>query len=171
VTASNIKDVLQLGIVTGDLDRAMRVWTEKYGVGPWQVSVYDRSNMSDWTVDDGPPEFEMRSAIAKLGGFMIELIQPTKGESTWSASLSRHGGADHIHHILCTYADDDFETTLDDFSRKGVQAVQTGHQGASGIRWAYLDSQPELGCLLELVQVPGGLPSREPVPATDPAAR
>jgi methylmalonyl-CoA/ethylmalonyl-CoA epimerase len=171
VAASDIKDVLQIGIVTADLDRAMRAWTDTYGVGPWQVSVYNRSNMSDWTVDDGPADFEMRSAIARTGGFMIELIQPISGESTWSESLARHGGADHIHHLLCTYADDDFDTTLTDFRRKGVPAVQIGHQGASGIRWAYLDSLPELGCLLELVQVPGGLPARKVAAATDPAAR
>jgi hypothetical protein len=159
MAASDIKSVFQLGIVTGALDRAMDVWTKKVGVGPWDVTVYDRATTGDWTVDGEPADFEVRVAIARIGGFVIELIEPTDGDSAYGRSLAEHGGADHIHHVLCTYESDDFEAAMDDFGRKGIATTQTGHMAGTGIKWAYLDTRADLGFDLEFVHMPGGLPS------------
>ena len=35
-----------LGVVTRDLDAAVRTWADHYGVGPWQVFSYDETSMT-----------------------------------------------------------------------------------------------------------------------------
>jgi methylmalonyl-CoA/ethylmalonyl-CoA epimerase len=156
MTASDIKKVLQIAVVTADLDRAIQVWTEKYGVEPWRVTTYDREAVSDWTRDGRPVDYELRIAIANIGDFMIELVEPVSGESPWSRSLSEHGGADHLHHVLCAYETNDFATGIDDFRRKGVPVEASGDMPGRGISWAFLDSEPDLGFRLEFVTRPGG---------------
>src|SRR4051812_3804014 len=92
-------------IATRDLDRAVRVWSDRYGVGPWRVFEYDASNMSAM-IDGRPAQFEMRAALAQLGpSFRIEIIQPLSGDNPYADSLEQHGGADHLHHVRLEVAD------------------------------------------------------------------
>src|SRR5438132_5442947 len=109
-----LKEVTQLGIVTRDLDRTIRIWSDKYGVGPWQVHVFDPSNMTELTVGGRPAEYGMRIALAFLGSMMLEVIEPLDERSIYAGSLERHGGADHLHHVLCT-TDDDLQSSLEHF--------------------------------------------------------
>jgi methylmalonyl-CoA/ethylmalonyl-CoA epimerase len=50
-------------IVTADLDGAVRRWWDRYGIGPWRVFSYDRSNMRA-KVDGEAVEVKMRAALA-----------------------------------------------------------------------------------------------------------
>src|SRR3954452_481852 len=86
-------------VVTRDLDRLVRVYWEKYGVGPWTIYSYDESNLKA-TVDGEPRSFEMRAALAQLGpDSRIELIQPLDETSPYADSLRARGDADHLHHV------------------------------------------------------------------------
>ena len=53
-------------VVTRDLDRLVRVYWGKYGVGPWSIYRYDAANMQA-TEESEPIAFEMRAALAQLG--------------------------------------------------------------------------------------------------------
>ena len=160
--SAELRGIAQLGIVTADIDRAVRVWEEKYGVGPWLVGDADLARTSATTLNGRPASFSARIAIAWIGPMMVELIEPATGESVWADSLHRHAGADHIHHVLCLT--DDIGETIDDFDRKGVPASQTGHHEISGVDWAYFDTEDDLGFTLEFaffppgVDLPGGVP-------------
>ena len=87
-----------LGVVTADLDRAVRTWTDRYGIGPWRLYRYGSSNMSA-KLDGEPVEFEMRVGLCQLTNARIELLQPLDERSHYARSLAEHGGADHIHHV------------------------------------------------------------------------
>jgi methylmalonyl-CoA/ethylmalonyl-CoA epimerase len=151
MTASNISDIVQIGVVTADVDRAMRVWEERYGVGPWMEMALDQSQ---WTINGETPSAEWRVVMAQAGSTQIELIQPTKGTSMFSESLARHGGADHVHHVRCKFEEDTRQAVVDDAREKGIPVAITGHN-TSGVEMAFLDSEPDLGFMLEFVHVPG----------------
>jgi methylmalonyl-CoA/ethylmalonyl-CoA epimerase len=154
MTATDLTGVAQIGIITADLDRAIRTWQEKYGVGPWHVQTCDASTMSETMLGGRPATFGMRLAVTYLGGLMLELIQPGEGDSVYAHSLARRGGADHLHHILCTTRD--FQGTIDAFGRKGVATAQSGTMNEGPIEWAYLDTEADLGFMLEFIQLPEG---------------
>jgi methylmalonyl-CoA/ethylmalonyl-CoA epimerase len=154
MSESDLTGVAQIGILTADLDRAIRTWEEKYGVGPWQVQTCDGSTMSETMLGGRPATFGMRLAVTYLGSLMLELIEPGEGDSVYAQSLARRGGADHLHHVLCTTRD--FRGTLDAFRRKGVATAQSGTFNDGPIDWAYLDTEPDLGFMLEFIQLPEG---------------
>ena len=86
-------------VATGDIDRAVRVWSGRYGIGPWRLWTKDSTNMSA-EVHGRPTDFAMRVALCSLSsGTRIEIIEPLDDRSPYADSLARHGGADHVHHV------------------------------------------------------------------------
>jgi methylmalonyl-CoA/ethylmalonyl-CoA epimerase len=153
-------------VATSDLDRAVRTWSDRYGVGPWSVYRYDRSNMSA-VVDGRPTDFAMRVALAQLSPTSrIELIQPLDERSPYAQSLARHGGADHIHHVR--FDVDDYEASVERLQDGlGVRPVMSAEfSGASdeGPRFAgvYFAAEEDVGFVVELGRAPEGFAMPEP---------
>jgi methylmalonyl-CoA/ethylmalonyl-CoA epimerase len=152
-------------IVTGDLDAAVRRWSDRYGVGPWRVFTYGRSNM-EATMDGEPADFEMRVGLAELGpAFRVELIQPLDDRSLYAASLSKSGGTDHIHHLRLDVSD--FAGSRNKLEALGLDvrldATFTGkHPDGDRVRGMYFDATGDLGFLLEIGDAPPSFSMPEP---------
>jgi methylmalonyl-CoA/ethylmalonyl-CoA epimerase len=159
-----------LCVVTRDLDRAVSTWSDRYGVGPWRLWTKDSSNMSA-TVAGVPTEFAMRVALCDLSSSVrIELIEPLDERSPYAESLDRHGGLDHVHHIRLDVAD--YPEALGALSALGLDPVlDASFAGAPGVmsrvRATYLATEPDLGFLLEIADVPAGF-SMPPAEQTYP---
>lgn len=163
-----LKDVMQLGIVSGDVDRSIRTWADRYGVGPWSVFRFDPATMTELTVGGRPVEYAMKIALAMLGPMMLEIIEPLDDRSVYATSLAEHGGRDHVHHILCGV--DDYDAALAHFRSRGIEAAQTGHMTQTGASFAYLATEADLGLSLEIVRMPAELNLPEPVAVYPPPA-
>jgi methylmalonyl-CoA/ethylmalonyl-CoA epimerase len=154
-----------LCVVTGDLDRAIRAWADRYGVGPWSVWTKDPSNMTA-TVEGRLADFAIRVALCSLSPtFRLELIQPLDDRSPYAASLARHGGADHVHHLRLDV--DDYGDARDRLVGLGNDVLlDAGFDGAPGIddtvRATYFGTEDELGLTLEIADVPSGFVMPEP---------
>lgn len=144
-------------VVSADLDRAIRIWADRYGVGPWGVWTKDASNMTA-AVEGHPTEFAMRVALASLpSGVRIELIQPLDDRSPYAQSLVRHGGADHVHHLR--FDVDDYDTAAaglrDDLGLHTILHAQfAGLQGS--FTGTYFDTESDLGFVMEIGGAPEG---------------
>jgi len=152
-------------VVTNDIDRAVRVWADRYGVGPWSLWTKDASNMTA-VVDGEPTDFAMRVALCQLSpGFRLELIQPLDDRSPYARSLAERDGADHVHHLR-------FE--VDDYDAAGARLRELGlprileaeFDAAPGVegRFAgtYFDTEDDLGFIAEIGQAPPGFTMPEP---------
>jgi methylmalonyl-CoA/ethylmalonyl-CoA epimerase len=152
-------------VVTGDLDRAVRAWADRYGVGPWSVWTKDSSNM-EATVEGRPVDFAMRVALCSLSAtFRLELIQPLDDRSPYAASLERHGGADHLHHLRLDV--EDYTSARDRLAALGDEILlDATFDGAPGVddtvRATYFTTEGELGFTLEIADVPIGFAMPEP---------
>src|SRR5688500_11459689 len=94
-----------LGVVTRDLDAAVRTWSDHYGVGPWQVFAYDGTTM-EATYCDVTGALPMLAALCSLNDtFRLEVIQPLTDAGPYHDSLIAHGDADHLHHIRLAAVD------------------------------------------------------------------
>jgi len=140
-------------VVTGDLDRAVRTWTDRYGVGPWSLYSYDASNMSA-AVDGEPTDFEMRVALCQLSpASRIELIQPLDDRSPYARSLAERGGADHLHHVR--FEVDDYEAADERLRVLGLHRLMdaefAGAPGSSArFVGTYYGTEDELGLIVEV---------------------
>lgn len=153
-------------VATNDIERAVRTWSDRYGVGPWSLYRYDGSNMSA-VVDGRPTDFAMRVALAHLSPTSrIELIQPLDDRSPYARSLARHGGADHVHHVR--FDVDDYDASVERLrDRLGLRTAMTAEfSGASAEapRFAgnYFATEEELGFIVEIARAPAGFAMPEP---------
>jgi methylmalonyl-CoA/ethylmalonyl-CoA epimerase len=152
-------------VATHDVDRAVRIWSDRYDVGPWQLWTKDSSNMTA-AVDGEPADFAMRVALCGLSpAVRLELIQPLDDRSPYAESLVRHGGADHIHHVRLDV--DDYAGAREQLLGLGLDSVLdarfAGAPGVSSVVTAtYLATEADLGFLLEIGDVPPGFAMPEP---------
>jgi methylmalonyl-CoA/ethylmalonyl-CoA epimerase len=153
-------------VVTGDLDRAVRTWADRYGVGPWRLYRYDGSNMTA-TVGGERVEFEMRVALCQLANARIELIQPLDDDrSPYARSLAEHGGADHLHHVR--FDVDSYDESATELQRLGADTIfdagfSPGEAGTDErLSATYFDTADDLGFTVEIVRMPEGFALPEP---------
>jgi len=146
-------------IATCNLDRAVRRWWDRYGIGPWRVYRYDPSTVSA-EVNGRPAEFSIRAALAPLGPhFRVEIIQPLEGDNPYTPSLERHGGADHIHHVRFDVSDyDDAVRQMDALGLRGVMdaSFAGGTEESPPLVGMYVDTTEDLGFVLEIAHSPSG---------------
>jgi methylmalonyl-CoA/ethylmalonyl-CoA epimerase len=161
-------------IATRDLDRAVRVWADKYGVGPWRVYTYDASNMSV-SIGGEPTDCAMRVGLCQFGpATRVEIIQPLDDQSPYASSLAEHDGADHLHHIRVDVGD--YQAALERLEGLGLHTVLSGrYQSADPAIHSlatYLETRADLGFTLEIAHMPPGFEMPEPdyvYPAGGPA--
>lgn len=167
-----------VGVVTADIERAVRTWTERYGIGPWRLYRYDVSNMRA-VCSGGPTVVPFRAALAQLSPTTrVELIQPLGDHGPYAQSLARHAGADHIHHVRFDVAD--YAASTATLGRElGLDTIMKAEfDGAPGspskFDCAYFDARADLGFVVEIgCAGPGfSMPEAESVfPAGPPASR
>ena len=138
-------------VVTADVDRAVRTYADRYGVGPWSVFEFDGSNM-DVMIHGEHVDFGMRVGLCSLGpAFMIELIQPIGDGNVYSDSLAAHGGADHFHHVKLEVAD--FAHASEHLDGLGLAKPLDGRfdgEAGSKAHGVYYDTVGDLGFLVEI---------------------
>jgi methylmalonyl-CoA/ethylmalonyl-CoA epimerase len=148
----HVKTVDQVGFVVRDLDRAMEAYW-RVGVGPWRVYTYDPSRFREITYRGKPANWSFRLALATVGGFTLELIQPLSGESIYSEYLAAHGegGIQHLGLIV-----EDVDLVVEQARRSGYEVIQSGQgHGARGDgKFAYLGTQDDLRTVYEVMELP-----------------
>lgn len=152
-----------LNVVTADLDATVRIWQDRYGIGPWELYTYSE-DMIDAKVDGEPVKFGMRAGFCHLDpGTRVEIIQPLDDRGPYAASLRRHDGANHIHHLRLDVPD--YAEARDRLHGLGLNRVLDGEfdglEGTSS-RAIYFDTAADLGFLVEVADLPEGYVRIEP---------
>ena len=144
--------IKQIALVTADLDRAVRMWEDKYGIGPWIIMEWNPDAVADPTLNGRPAQWSgHRMGMAKLGETFIEIIQPREDDTETIAgrSLAQHGGRDHLDHIM--FDTDDADGDRERLEALGVTSDQGGLVRAFDARFDYMSTVDDLGFWVEIV--------------------
>ena len=143
------RPVVQVGIVVDDLDRALELYTNRFGVGPWRIYTYGPSTLTSMAYRGEPGAFSMLLALAGQGP-QLELIQPLEGPSVYHEWLERHGPG--LHHVAVEV--DSLTKTIATMELAGYALLQLGRgfgpDGDGG--FAYFDTQGDLGVIVEAIE-------------------
>jgi catechol 2,3-dioxygenase-like lactoylglutathione lyase family enzyme len=149
--------VNHVSVVTADLEATIRTWFDKYGIGPWELYTYD-DTMIRAHVDGEETTFGMRAGFCHLDPTTrIEIIEPLDDRSPYAASLAKHGGANHVHHLRLDVADS--AASRERLTALGTPRVLDGEfAGAAGTSSTaiYFDTAEDLGFLVEVADLPAG---------------
>lgn len=146
-------DVHQVGVVVGDLERAIEGHSRLLGIdtSAWRRATFDRSSVVEMWLRGEAAALSTRLAFAGSSP-EIELIEPVDGPSIYHEWLAEHG--DSVHHLAVVV------TSLVDataaMEAAGFDVVQSGYgfapTGSGG--FAYYDTERALGYVLEAVELP-----------------
>ncbi len=138
-------DITQMGYVVPDLAAAMAQWTEILRVGPF--TVLPRIVIDQPLYRGEPTDVEIEVATAEAGNVQIELIEQKNAVPSCYRDLFE-AGSGGLHHVAVHAADYDAEV-----ARYAEMGFPTAFCGAyQGIRFAYMDTSPSLGIMVEVVE-------------------
>ena len=144
----------QNAYVTNDLDRALSIWRDDYGVPEFYVFENDTPGLVS------SPEYRMKIALANVGGLEIELIEPLPGLAPMHAEVLPQDGsfAMCFHHAALRVDGElgDFEEYMASLDSAAHPVVWSGGLGDL-MRYTYTDERATLGHYLEHVWFDAGM--------------
>jgi methylmalonyl-CoA/ethylmalonyl-CoA epimerase len=151
-------NVSQIGYVVKNLQNTVEVYWHKYGIGPWHIYDCNYPEHQNTYVRGEPKSYSMRIAFAHLGIMELELIQPLSGDSIYREFLN--SGREGIHHIGMKEVDG--QSAIERLKAQGVQVLQTGTLNHGKRRYIYMDTERDLGVILEYFEIEEGSVRRPP---------
>lgn len=131
----NVTRLHHVAYVVHDLDAALPVFTERYGL--------------EVTIRELMPEQGVEAVMLGAGEGAVELIAPVDPESGVARYLEKRG--EGLHHIALEV--EDLAGALDELRAQGVELIdQEPRVGLGGHLIAFVHPKSGLGALTELVQ-------------------
>ncbi len=147
-----LPDIGQICIIVPDLDKAVKNYWERFGIGPWDLYTYGKPLVKRMTRHGKPCDYKMKVALSYIGKMRIELIEPLEGDTVYKEFVEQHGYG--VHHL--GVLTEDMEVSLKKAERCGIKVTQDG--AGFGLdddgHYAYLDTEPLLGTTIELIERP-----------------
>jgi Glyoxalase/Bleomycin resistance protein/Dioxygenase superfamily len=137
-----LTETMQVALVVPDLDAAMRTYVDDYGIGPWDVYEFNGDTVQNLRQRGEPIDCAWRLALATVGGVQWELIEPLDDRSIYAEFLTRNRGPG-VHHV--GVASRGFDETV---AEVGRTVLLEGEY--NGIRFAYLETDGDLGVITEI---------------------
>jgi hypothetical protein len=142
----------QIALVVEDIDKGVEAFWKLFGIGPWHIYTYGRPLVQTMSYRGKPGNFRMRLALSQIGPLGIELIEPLEGDSIYADHIEKHGYG--LHHVGVVV--DDMEAAIAQAEAAGLAVTQHGAgYGLDGDgQFTYLDTEDQLGMIVELLQLP-----------------
>ena len=151
--ADMLANVWQLGYVTTDLDRAMDVMAEQFGL---RDAVKLPAGGATFLAGERPAEWEARFAMGARGGLIVELIEPVAGEVEFYRRFLPDDGsfAVRFHHFatFVPTGDEEWERVRAILVRAQLRFDYTVAI-PDRVRAGYVDTSASLGHLIEVCQL------------------
>ena len=138
--------VTQVGIIVRDIEAKARAWSDILGLPMPQIIITDTVDVAQTEYQGASSPARAKLAFFHLGQVDIELIEPIDHPSTWNDQLNEHG--ESLHHIA--FQIKGMGDKLAYLDSKGLPLVQRGEY--TGGRYAYVDGNAQLGCIVELLE-------------------
>jgi hypothetical protein len=139
-----------MGYLVPDIERAVRHWTEKLGVGPFFL--IEHTPFTELWYRGRSITADQSAALAQWDDMQIELVQQHDTRPCLNNEFSglARGGLQHLGVMTHSVADD-----LESLQAQGIEALQWGAVGE--IRFAFLDTGQHDGLLVELIEDVGAI--------------
>jgi methylmalonyl-CoA/ethylmalonyl-CoA epimerase len=139
----NLNGVSQIGIIVRDLEKAMKNYSELFGLTFPKIFIPEYLRK---TYKGKPGDFSIKVALGMMGSLQIELIQVLQGPTVYDELLERKGGG--LHHL--GFDVKDMDKKIEALKSLGIGILMSGER--VGARFAYMDTEPIVGVIVELIE-------------------
>ncbi len=149
------KTLVQVCIIVKDLEATMQHYADVLGFPLPETQETLRYEDTEATYYGKPTDARARLACFEIGRLQFELLQPLDAPSAWMDFLQQHG--EGIHHVA--FFVPDTEKAVQSFADYGYQVTHQGLFTGRGGRYTYLDTDKDLGIVIELLEHFNGSPT------------
>jgi hypothetical protein len=147
---------VQVCIVVNDMREAMGRYGSLMGIDEFAVYLVDSRELSGVTYRGKPADYAVQVAIADMGGWQVELLQPLRGESIYKEFMDKYGeGVQHLGFFV--EKPEDYPAMWAQLEKeRGYVHLQGGPilgETRNG-SFDYFDSKNDLGVIIELLDMP-----------------
>lgn len=151
-----IKEILecgsfcQVGYIVKDIEESKKRFAALFGCAVPASIDCGKYEVTKTVYKGRPaPAAACMMAFFKLSsGVQMELIQPNEAPSIWREYLNEKG--EGIHHIAFQCIN--MDAVISDCEEAGMTLVQRGQYGDASGQYAYLDSNNDYKCMIELLE-------------------
>ena len=136
--------VIQVAFVVKNLEKTVRIYANKYGIGPWKIYTINSKTVKNLVKYGDKTDFSYKVAMSYIGNIEWELVEPLDEKSIYSDFLRVHGGG--FHHIA--FGVKNFDEALAELKAKGGKVLQSGDW--QGTKFAHISTEDDLGFVIEL---------------------
>jgi catechol 2,3-dioxygenase-like lactoylglutathione lyase family enzyme len=143
------KAIFQLAFVTNDIEKTKKWCAEFFDMEVPETSVTAGQSETQAEYLGEPSDARAKLAFFEFGNTTLELIEPDSQPSCWREFLDRNGPG--FHHIA--FKVKGMKDKIMRFEKDGYPLLQKGE--FTGGRYAYVDTEPNFGALIELLEIDG----------------
>lgn len=150
----SVSSVPQVCIVVDDIEQVAADYWNILGIGPWDILTLEEPILYGQKYKDADSNFGFRVGFAQVGEVQLELIESTAGPNMYSDFRDEQGeGLQHVMFLAET--EEEAQKQLAAFAAHGCPVLLEGRFGDG--YFVYVDSQPVLNCVWEIVKMPSAL--------------
>jgi hypothetical protein len=147
--APRLPELYHIGWVVRDCVAAQRELAARLGAGPF-LSAGEEARFDTALVHGRPASFALRIVFGRLGGVLLELLEPLDEDSPHAQFLAEHG--EGMHHLAFLVPDFDEQLAAVRAGDPGAELLIDGTGPGNPVRWVYLDGGADHGTVLELLE-------------------
>ena len=140
--------VIQVGLVVQDIAATVQRYREVLGLSAPDTQETPGYSITEATFRGQPTGATAKLAFFDFGQAQLELIQPDSTPSVWRNYLNDKG--DSAHHIA--FQVQSTEKAVAHFAQHGIGVAQQGLYGDRSGMYTYMDSEGQLGIIVELLE-------------------
>ncbi len=141
---STLTNLHHIGLIVKDAKKTIKELS-RAGIGPFEPA--PMKDLTDREYRGKRVKSHSDVWFTKLGPINLEIVQPVDGDSLQKETLTAKGeGIEHIGFFV-----QDLWQKVDDLVKNGYRVLASA-KGPSGGGWAFLQSEPDAGFYIELVQ-------------------
>jgi catechol 2,3-dioxygenase-like lactoylglutathione lyase family enzyme len=154
------KVLVQICVTVRDVEKMAARYAEVFRFDVPEIQITYRHDHTRATYFGQPTDARCKLVCFQTGQVQFELLQPLEPPSSWKDHLDRHG--ESIHHLA--FFVPTTEVTAASFAECGYVVTQQGlFTGQTGM-YTYLDTDKDMGVVIELLEHFGGNPVFNPPP-------
>ncbi len=153
--AESEKNIAQVCLLVADVEKSADIWRKVFN---WAIGddfeITQPHDQTKATYYGAPTDARAKIVLCGIGDIHFEWLQPLEPPSTWQDYLDRRG--EGIHHIA--FFVPDTASALAPYLAAGYQVAQQGLFTGQGGMYTYLDTDKDMGIIVELLETFGEFP-------------
>jgi len=141
-------EIMQICFVTDDLEKSLKWFSELTGKSPGPIGKTAAPDEAQGIYRGQPATVSARLAMFKFRNIDVEFLEPGPEKSAWRDVLEQKGPG--CHHIAFKTRNMSKRTAF--LAGQGHQHLQQAEFDGGHGRYAYYDTEPQLGVQIELLE-------------------